>query len=204
RNDRTVWRSRLQVKQPGVADIVDVVSGFVDTRAALPIARYRAIDQPRVDGLERLVAEAETVHHARAKLFDKNISALDERNNSLDPGLGLEIQRHAPLAPVEDRKSRAFAVHERREAPRVLAARLLYLEHVGARLGEHQRGEGTGEQRGEIEDKKAGKRLHAVSTHVAGAASSLSRLICGVTVPHIARRDIGGQSGRQNWWSKPE
>ena len=51
--------------------------------AGLPVAGDRAIDQPRIDPAQRLVAEPETIHHAGPKILDQDIGFRDQPVNQL-------------------------------------------------------------------------------------------------------------------------
>src|ERR1700731_65872 len=42
-------------------------------RTGLPVARDRAINQARIDLAQRLVAEAEAIHHARTEILDQYV-----------------------------------------------------------------------------------------------------------------------------------
>ena len=59
-------------------------------------------------------------------------------------------------------KTRALAIDDGRKAPHVLAARPLDLDHLGAGFRQHQARQRPRQQRGEIENEKAGERLHEI------------------------------------------
>src|SRR5207249_11322425 len=80
------------------------------------------------------------------------------------------VERHAFLAAIEHEESGALPVNHGRKAPRVLAAGLFDLDHFGAGFGEHQRRQWARQQRGEIDNKKAGQRLHEFTRTKAPAA----------------------------------
>ena len=123
-------------------------------------------------------------------MLNQNVRALDQRHELFAVSVALQIERHACLAAIEHREGRAFIANERRKAPRILASRLLDLEHLGAGFGEHQCCQWSGKQRGKIEDKKAGQRLHGNSTYLASAG------VCHApwAASRIARATRGGQS----------
>ena len=75
-------------------------------------------------------------------------------------GLALEIEGETLLAAIEQGKGRALAVDKRRKMPRILAARPLDLEHLGAGFRQHQARQRPRQQRGEIQNEKARERLH--------------------------------------------
>ena len=64
----------------------------------------------------------------------------------------LQVEGQALLAAVEHDERGAFSVHDRLETPRVLAARPLDLDHLGAGFRQHQPGQRARQQCGEIED----------------------------------------------------
>src|SRR5690348_804571 len=120
-------RSRLQIQQTGIPDIIEIVSGFIHTRSALAIAGDRTINEPWIDRTHVVVSKAKPGHHARPKLFDENVRALDQRN---EPGAvcpDLEIERHAGFASVEHQEGCALPVYHWWEQSRVFAAGLLDL-----------------------------------------------------------------------------
>ena len=150
----------LQRQQAGRADVVDVVPGFSRARPGLAVAGDRAIDQPRVDLAQRVVAEAQPRHHAGAELLDQHIGALDQWHQPVAVGAVLEVQHQAFLAAVEHGEHRGLAVEARLVAAHVLAARPLDLDHLRAGLGQHQCRERPRQERGEIEHQDVGERLH--------------------------------------------
>ena len=91
----------LQRQQPGVADVVDVVTRLRGARAGLAVAGDRAIDQPRIDLAQRLGAETEPRHHAGPELLDQDVGALDQRHQPGAVALVLEIEHQALLAAIE-------------------------------------------------------------------------------------------------------
>src|SRR5690554_912902 len=64
-------------------DVVDVVSGAMAKGAVLPIARDGAINQSRVDRSERLIAEPEAIHDARAVALDEDVILRNELEEDL-------------------------------------------------------------------------------------------------------------------------
>ena len=162
RHVRPIQRAGLQRQQSRVADVVDVVPGLRSARPALAVAGDRAIDQPRIDLAQRPGPETEPRHHAGPELLDQNVGALDQRHQPGAVGFVLEIEHQALLAAVEHGEHRALAVEARLVAAHVLAARPLDLDHLRARLGEHQGGERPRQERGEVEHQDVGERLHGI------------------------------------------
>src|SRR6476646_11588681 len=112
------------------------MAGFVHARPALAIAGDRTVNESRIDRAHVYVAKTKPRHHARPKLFDQNVSALDERNEFGTVSLIFEVERYAGLAPIEHEKGCALPVDHRRKAPCILAAGLFDLDHLGAGFGE--------------------------------------------------------------------
>ncbi len=83
----------------------------VRVRPAAAEALHGGRDQPRVERVQRLPAEAEPVHRARAHVLDQHVGGLHQVEEHGAPALRLQIERDALLARVEQQ-----------EEPRVLAA----------------------------------------------------------------------------------
>jgi hypothetical protein len=77
------------------------VRSDVGARAVLAVAGQRAIDDTRIDGLQRFVTEPQTVHDAGPELFHHDIHAPDQRLELRNGPRGLEIDRDAALAAVQ-------------------------------------------------------------------------------------------------------
>ena len=173
RHDRFLLRAKRKREQARVSDIVDVVAGAIALATALPIAGEGAIDEPRVERGEGLIAEAETRHHAGAELLDEHIRAARELENAGAIGLALEVADEAFLPPVEKGEKRALAPEARRVAAHLLSARPLDLDHPGAGLGENESCERTRQQRREIQNGDPGERLHLFNpSHRAGCRTA--------------------------------
>src|SRR5206468_6806719 len=63
-------------------------------------AGHRAVDEPRMEGGERLVAEAETVHHAAAEVLPHHVGADDQALDDLDRFRAAEVEGDASLVAV--------------------------------------------------------------------------------------------------------
>ena len=143
----------------------DVVARAQPIRPGVAEAGDRRIDQPRVHGLQRVVAQAELVHRAGAVVLHHHVGGLHEVEEQL--AAGLEVERHALLAAVQVHVVRAFAVPERCEVARVVAAAgLLDLDDLGAHVGQHHGAEGAGEHAGQVEDAQSGECASAVSRSI--------------------------------------
>src|SRR5204862_3794739 len=111
----------------------------------------RRIDEAWIRFLQNLVAEPQTRHHGRTKVFDDDIGSLDEAQECLRPGIALEIEHERALAAVPTLES------ERRHAEWI-AARRLDLDDVRAEIGEQHRTERTGDEARQVQDADACQR----------------------------------------------
>ena len=129
-----------------------VVAGPVGEVMALRIARTRQVHEPGVARVQRLEPDAEPVGDAGTERLDEHVGVVDESQEGLAPGIGLEVDRHRAAGAVPHR------------VPAVRAERVatgwLHLHDVRALLGQEHHAEGTGDAPGEVED------LHTVEcTH---------------------------------------
>ena len=69
--------------------------------AALPIARNRAINEPRILLGHRLVAETETTHHARPIVLKHDMGAADQRLSPADIHGILQVQYNASFVAIQ-------------------------------------------------------------------------------------------------------
>ncbi len=104
-------------------------------RAGLSVAGDRAINQARIDLAQRLITEAQAIHHAGAKILHDNIRFLDQPMNKLDRISGFQVKRKTALSRVELTEISAVPVAERRAQPHVIAFRRLDLDDVGTDVG---------------------------------------------------------------------
>ena len=90
--------------------------------------------------------------------------------------LVLQVERDTRLPPIEQREIRAVGAPARHVGAHLVADRWAFdLHHVGARFGQHQRGQRSGQQGGEVEDKKAGERRgHGSRLRAGGSFVSVS------------------------------
>ena len=117
----------------------------------------RAVDQPRVRGVQHVPSDAEPLHHAGAVVLQHDVGARDELEQDLAPRVGAQVELHALLAAVEGDEVRAVGVATE-VAERVAAGRF-DLEHVGAEIGEHHAGERRGDDRAQFEHAHAFEHL---------------------------------------------
>ena len=109
------------------------------------------VDDRRVRGAHRLVAEPESVGDARQEVLDEDVHAPGELEH--EPGaLGvLQVDRDPPLVPVDGGERGAHAVAAP-GAQVVAAAGPLDLHDVGAEVGHERRAIRPGDDAREIED----------------------------------------------------
>ena len=74
-------------------EIIDVVSGFLRARPALPISGQRAINQTGIELRQLLVACPNARGHAGTKALDKHIHGLDEPCQRVAPIRRFQIER---------------------------------------------------------------------------------------------------------------
>ncbi len=131
----------------------------------------RAIDQFRIDRLERFIAQTEAVHHAGAEVFPDDVGVPDQ---AFDDRLRLrlfQVEGQAAFVGVDRHEGRGHVAVDpflaELGAPVVLAADGFDLDHVGAQQRELIGPEGPGEEPGEVEnldplEGAGGRRGHAV------------------------------------------
>jgi hypothetical protein len=104
------------------------------------------VDQPRIDGAQRLEAEAARGHRPGGGVLEDEVGAGDQVQELVARRFAIEVESDAALAAVEGvevqtleprRQSRV----ERPREPRRAAARRLDLDHVGAQSSQNERSE---------------------------------------------------------------
>jgi hypothetical protein len=143
-----------------------LVAGAVLARAGAAERRHRAVDQLRIDGRQRVVAQAERLHRAGAEVLDQDVGAGDHLLQDRHPLRRLEVERHVPLVAVDDQKRRRLTILVGRPGPRlVAAARVLDLDDVGTQIGQQHAAEGASQHPGQVEhadtfERERGGRRH--------------------------------------------
>src|SRR3989449_742268 len=141
-----------------------VVRGLVAVGAARAKAVGRAVDEPGVDGAERLVLEAEPRRWSGPEVVQDDVSGRREPEQRAASGGLLEIEDQAALVPVAGEVERRHAgVSGRPEAARRVAFGGLDLDDVGAQVAQGLRGPGAEHDGRDVEDADAYER----SGHVA-------------------------------------
>ena len=87
---------------------VDLARGRAGQRAAAAVPADRAVDEARMARAQRLVAEAEALHHARAVALDEHVGVLEQPREDLRAGLALEVGGDRALVALELQEQRAL------------------------------------------------------------------------------------------------
>src|SRR5262245_33297339 len=126
----------------------------------------RGIHRARVQHLDRLVAQAEPLHHSRAEVFGNDIGLSDQAARDVLALGRLQIDDDAALVAVEQQKEIAVGriVRRRPQPPRPVAVRRpLDLDHIGAEPGQHLGAGRASLVVGKVDDANAFERLTHLS-----------------------------------------
>ena len=133
--------------------------------ASAPVAEatHCAIDDGRIAGANGLVAAAEPVHDAVARVLDHGIDPLRELEKEFPVVRILQVERDASLVAVDAgevaaivaarprfRRRGGEVLRVRRQAAAQIPGRRLHLDDVGAQVSQHRRAEGAGQGHGAI------------------------------------------------------
>ena len=103
-----------RVKRAGQREIVDVVSGLLSERTLLSPSGHAGEDEPWVGGETDLGPEAQPLHDAGPKAFDKRIGLGDRGEDRTDGAALLQVERHRSFVSiVEVEPRRRFGVDSR-------------------------------------------------------------------------------------------
>src|SRR5262249_18415598 len=115
----------------------------------------------RIERLQSLVADAQTIHHAGAKAFDDDIGLFDELQKNLAPALVFQIDRDAALVAIRSEAVGSGSFNARATLPRRIAhAGLFDLDDRGGESGERHRGDSARQQQGQIQNSDVIKWFH--------------------------------------------
>ena len=143
---------RHQGRNAGLALNHVIVGRLAAVRAAVAIAMQRGVDEARIFRAHRLVSEAELLDFLRPHRMDEHIRSGDQPPERVLGGIDLEIENERALAAVQPHEQRRHAGRSRRAGvPGGVALRRLDLDHVGAHVAEHLRGQRAGDDRSEVE-----------------------------------------------------
>jgi hypothetical protein len=106
--DQRRGRDRRLPGQAGIperargGDVVQVMPGLRGARPVLAPAGHPPVDQPRIDRMHRIGAQAEAFHHAGPEPLDQGVGEVSSARSAAVGGR-LEVERDGLLAAVEDR-----------------------------------------------------------------------------------------------------
>ena len=149
RDRRLLPRPPDRSQRPGDRDVVDVVPHHQPVGAVLPVARERAVDDTRVDARDRLVVDAEPLHHARPEALEDHVRVLAE---------AVEDLLARVLAEVDH--DRALVAPQRVVAQIPLLGLLVDLHRLRRRAARDELRRGLDEQhvRAEVTEQHAAER----------------------------------------------
>ncbi len=158
-------------------------------RAARSEALDLAIDDARVDLLDRVVVEAEALDRARRHVLGDDVGLFDHVLDDLEPLRRFQIDRQRLLVDVElvEVPRVVVGLAGAQPAAGIAAARVLDLDHLGAEPGQHL---GAGRARlelGEIDDLDALQKVQVLGV-VAHRCSSRCAQMLGDSVRLSAPR----------------
>src|ERR1700730_2350613 len=155
------WAVRFAVdaERPGQGLHDDVEGGAVAQRPGHAEPRDRTIDEPRIDGGQWLISQPQAIHDARAIVFNENVAfgrkILDQRYT----GRGFQIDDNAFLAAVDAQKVVTLTGAERRKGTGFVSrSRRLDFDHLGAEIGEGERGCRPSQHASEVENTNSLQR----------------------------------------------
>ena len=110
----------------------------VGHRAALAETADRDVDDLRLRGRDRVVAETKALDNARAETLHENVGAAQQPPQDRLAAVAFQIQRNCAFAEVDRQREGGLVgvAHAERAAP-VTFAEWFNLDDVGAVLGEH-------------------------------------------------------------------
>ena len=130
-----------------------VVALAADVRTGLAEAVDRDVDQVRVDGPERVLAEAEALGDTRAEVLHEDVDGGKELQCDCLRVRLREIEHQAALAAVDVRPRRADRAASMTEVAEAVATDgLLELDDLGAHVGEEHAGERAGDHLGGVDN----------------------------------------------------
>jgi hypothetical protein len=146
-----------------------VLPGPLGVGAVGAVAGRRGVDQRGIAALERLIAEAELLHHAGPKVLRHHVGALGKPQRDVAPLRRFKIEREVALIPVGAQVQHALAiVPDVAARPMTLpgAVRGFDRNHVGAEVAEHLDAHGPEQKMIEADDADAIEQVeHAGSSN---------------------------------------
>src|SRR5262249_36772353 len=131
--------------------------------ARIAEAADRGIDDAPIALAQRLVGEAETIHHAGAGVLDYHLCRFDQLEKNLAAARLLEIEADRELVAVDaleiaGERPQLVIGMKRPDLARAVAVERLDLDDLGALVGEHHGAERSGQHLREIDDAQAVER----------------------------------------------
>ena len=159
-------------------------------RPGLAVAGDRAVDQFRIERVQRSVIELQPPHHAGTKILDQHVGVRDQPANGFDPLRRFQIEHQAVLADIELAEGGAAIIAHRRAGPHRLAFGGFDLDDFGAHIGEHARAVRAGDRGRKIDNAQAGKApcqiplIRIIYSHSRSSLglAALWFLACGATL----------------------
>ena len=140
----------LSRHKPGHCLNYQIVAGTVAVRSAASERGVIAVDEARVDGGQRFVVYAQLGGNVRAGVDDHRVNV---GNHLVDYRHALRrrhIERQAALAAIQRHIGLGLFGDELERKPPRFAFERLYLDDVGAHVGEQHPPEGAGDYLGEL------------------------------------------------------
>jgi hypothetical protein len=134
----------------------DVVAGPILLNARVSETRDRAIHHGGTARLHGIVAQAEAIHCAGAKVLYQHIRDIDEAPEHLLAALAFHVERDALLVAVDGEEiGRLIALKWWRKRARVVAfSGALHLDHLGPEIAEMHGAVGARKHPGQVNDPK--------------------------------------------------
>ena len=146
-------RGSREAHPAGLALHDGVVAGLRRKRPVLSVGGDRAPDEPGMAALHVLGSKPQPRQRPGPEVLDERVAFRDEAGERCRALLGLEVQDHALLAPVDREEVGGLAAAEGRSpGAGVVPARRFDLDHLGAEVGQHHGGVGPGQDPGEIQN----------------------------------------------------
>lgn len=102
------------------------------------IAGGRAVDQPRIDGAERGIADAQSIEHPWGVVLDQHVGLRRELLQDLDPVRRLQVQANVALVGIEHRERNGVALADAGAMTHRLAVRRFDLDDGRAGLRQQE------------------------------------------------------------------
>ena len=126
--------------------------------SGLSVSRYRRVDEPRVDGRQRLVIEAERRDHAGPVILDEDVARARDPLQRVASFRRFEVDDGAALPAVDGVEAGTLEADSPGHLTRRITAGRLDLDDVGAEVREEHRAVRTRHDLRDVEHPKAVER----------------------------------------------